>query len=234
MAAVLETLKPVQFGAVSAAEDYMSRHPPRPLPAELMLPLPVLLLSPGPGSMPRSKEICEEVRRKVVEAHQAGKGYKSLSKVFHLHRSTIRQIIYKWKVFNTIATRPRSGRPTKPTARHRVQRGAADNEKKQNKDGGGSACGGGAGAETLSVNENGSGSAEGKVRVSGAGSSLGGPAMEELLCCDICGTCFPTEPALERHQAEHLDPALHTCEKCRKVFKSAAGLKTHRKRKHDC
>ncbi|XP_071968848.1 uncharacterized protein [Engystomops pustulosus] len=208
MAAVLETLKPVQFGAVSAAEDYMSRHPPRPLPAELMLPLPVLLLSPGPGSMPRSKEICEEVRRKVVEAHQAGKGYKSLSKVFHLHRSTIRQIIYKWKVFNTIATRPRSGRPTKPTARHRVQRGAADNEKKQNKDGGGSACGGGAGAETLSVNENGSGSAEGKVRVS--------------------------EPALERHQAEHLDPALHTCEKCRKVFKSAAGLKTHRKRKHDC
>ncbi|XP_073516379.1 uncharacterized protein [Phyllobates terribilis] len=63
--------------------------------------------------MPRSKEISDEVRRKVVEAHEAGKGYKTISKVCNLHRSTVRQIIYKWKTFNTISSRPRSGRPTK-------------------------------------------------------------------------------------------------------------------------
>ncbi|XP_077110778.1 uncharacterized protein LOC143766748 [Ranitomeya variabilis] len=63
--------------------------------------------------MPRSKEISDEVRRKVVAAHEAGKGYKTISKVCELHRSTVRQIIYKWKTFNTVSSRPRSGRPTK-------------------------------------------------------------------------------------------------------------------------
>ncbi|XP_073516509.1 uncharacterized protein [Phyllobates terribilis] len=63
--------------------------------------------------MPRSKDFSEEVRRRVVEAHEAGKGYKTISKMCELHHSTVRKIIYKWKTFNTISSLPRSGRPTK-------------------------------------------------------------------------------------------------------------------------
>uniref|UniRef100_A0A8D0BH91 omega-amidase n=1 Tax=Salvator merianae TaxID=96440 RepID=A0A8D0BH91_SALMN len=61
--------------------------------------------------MARSKEISEDLRRRVVEAHKTGQGYKRISKDLGLHRSTVRQIIYKWKKFNTVATLPRSGRP---------------------------------------------------------------------------------------------------------------------------
>ncbi|XP_063817007.1 zinc finger protein 664-like isoform X2 [Pseudophryne corroboree] len=65
--------------------------------------------------MPRSKEISEDLRKKVIDAHVAGKGYKSIAKCVDLHRSTVRQIVHRWKKFNTIVTRPRSGRPTKTT-----------------------------------------------------------------------------------------------------------------------
>lgn len=37
-------------------------------------------------------EISEDLRKIVVDAHQTGNGYKSISKGFGLHRSTIRQI----------------------------------------------------------------------------------------------------------------------------------------------
>lgn len=67
------------------------------------------------GIMPRTKELSEELRKRVVGAHEAGKGYKIISKEFGLHRSTIRQIVYKWRIFKTTVTLPRSGRPTKIT-----------------------------------------------------------------------------------------------------------------------
>ncbi|KAM3922034.1 uncharacterized protein RB166_011335 [Leptodactylus fuscus] len=282
--------------------------------------------------MPRSKEISEELRKKVVEAHEAGRGYKTISKVFDLHRSTVRQIIYKWKVFNTIATRPRSGRPTKLTTILRTvrpsragnQNGAitteesddereeslqiSDNENETTQDDSG---GGGSVYRTMTLSErigkevNGSAQGEmqntrvlgtdthpessnppghtGEDRVRSSVNPLQpsdpgitstaptrirghqvktkglemvpnralashvlhscsqaptlGPAeqhMDLMLCCEICGACFPTETDLERHQAQHLDKMLHECEDCGKVFKSAAGLKTHWKRKHGC
>ncbi|XP_044130795.1 zinc finger protein 219-like isoform X4 [Bufo gargarizans] len=58
--------------------------------------------------------------------------------------------------------------------------------------------------------------------------------VEVILCCEICGSCFPTETDLEAHQAEHLEETLHQCEECGKAFQSAGGLKTHKKRKHGC
>ncbi|XP_077110775.1 uncharacterized protein LOC143766747 [Ranitomeya variabilis] len=74
--------------------------------------------------MPRSKDFSEDVRRRVVEAHEAGKGYKTISKMCELHHSTVRKIVYKWKAFNTISTLPRSGRPTKmATAPRQLRRG---------------------------------------------------------------------------------------------------------------
>ncbi|XP_073435808.1 uncharacterized protein [Dendrobates tinctorius] len=84
----------------------------------------VLLSSVQPGTMPRSKDFSEDVRRRVVEAHEAGKGYKTISKMCELHHSTVRKIIYKWKTFNTISTLPRSGRPTKmATVLRQLRRG---------------------------------------------------------------------------------------------------------------
>ncbi|XP_040293992.1 zinc finger protein 367-like [Bufo bufo] len=245
--------------------------------------------------MPRSKEISEEVRKKVVEAHKDGKGYKTISKVFDLHRSTVRQIIYKWKVFNSIDTRPRSGRPTKlDTILRRVMRSGAGHQKRTipaddgeqaahmsenrriGKDGSGSADGGesarvpGADTSPGSGVEDDVGASMDPLRPSDAavtrtrrirnpkekpeeaertrsrtpGSPPTGPSRraprpaehhaEVILCCEICGSCFPTEPDLEAHQAEHLEETLHECEECGKAFQSAAGLKTHKKRKHGC
>ena len=58
--------------------------------------------------MAQTKEISEDLRRRVVDAHQAGKGYKTISKEFGLHQSIVRQIVYKWKTSNTIITLLRS------------------------------------------------------------------------------------------------------------------------------
>ena len=67
--------------------------------------------------MPRTEELSEDLRLRIVDLHKAGKGYKSISKSLAVHQSTVRQIVYKWRKFSTAATLPRSGRPVKMTAR---------------------------------------------------------------------------------------------------------------------
>ncbi len=62
--------------------------------------------------MARTKEISEDLRKRVVVAHQAGKCYKTIYKEF-------RQIVYKWRKFKTTVTLPRSGPPTKITLKAR-------------------------------------------------------------------------------------------------------------------
>ena len=69
------------------------------------------------GTMPRTKEISEDIKLRIVDLHKAGKGYKSISKSLDVHQSTVRQIVYKWRKFSTVATLPRSGRHAKMTAR---------------------------------------------------------------------------------------------------------------------
>ena len=49
--------------------------------------------------------------------HKAVKGYKSISKSLDVHQSTVRQTVYKWRKFSTVATLPKSGNPAKMTAR---------------------------------------------------------------------------------------------------------------------
>ena len=72
---------------------------------------------PRRSTMPRGKEISEDIRKKVLTAHQSGESYKTISKRFQLHPSTVRQIIYKWRAFNMTATLPRSGCPSRPSPR---------------------------------------------------------------------------------------------------------------------
>lgn len=67
----------------------------------------------------RRREISEDIRRQVVEAHKSGKGYKRIAKDLDLNLSTVRTIVYKWRKFSTVATLPRSGRPTKISAKAR-------------------------------------------------------------------------------------------------------------------
>ncbi len=67
--------------------------------------------------MPRSNELPEEFKEKVIFYHKAGKGYKSISKIMGLHKSTIRSIICKWKMLGTVMNLPRSGRPPKISPR---------------------------------------------------------------------------------------------------------------------
>ncbi len=42
--------------------------------------------------MPRSKEIQEQMRNKIVDLYQSGKGYKAMSKALGLQRTTVRAI----------------------------------------------------------------------------------------------------------------------------------------------
>ena len=67
--------------------------------------------------MPRSKEIQKQMRKKVIEIYQSGKGYKAISKALGLQRTTVRAIIHKWQKHGTVENLPRSGRPTKITPR---------------------------------------------------------------------------------------------------------------------
>ncbi len=67
--------------------------------------------------MPRSKEIQEQMRNKIVDMYQSGKGYKAISRALGLQQTTVRAIIHKWRKLGTVVNFPRSGRPTKITPR---------------------------------------------------------------------------------------------------------------------
>ncbi|KAK3554861.1 hypothetical protein QTP86_000896 [Hemibagrus guttatus] len=53
--------------------------------------------------------------------YQSGKGYKAIFKALGLPRTTVRDIIYKWRKHETVENLPRSGRPTKITPRAQRQ-----------------------------------------------------------------------------------------------------------------
>ncbi len=71
--------------------------------------------------MPRSKEIQEQIRTKIVNMYQSGKGYTAISKALGLQRTTVRSIIYKWRKLGTVVNLPRSGWTTKITPRAQWQ-----------------------------------------------------------------------------------------------------------------
>ena len=56
-------------------------------------------------------------RLRIVDLHKARKCYKSISKSLDIHQSKVRQSVYKWRKFSTVATLPRSGHSAKMTAR---------------------------------------------------------------------------------------------------------------------
>ncbi len=63
--------------------------------------------------MPQSKEIHEQIRNKIVDMYQSGKGYTAISKALGLQQAMVRAIIHKWRKLGTVVNLSRSGWPTK-------------------------------------------------------------------------------------------------------------------------
>ncbi len=81
--------------------------------------------------MPRSKEIQEQMRNKIVDMYQSGKGYKAISKALGLQRTTVRTIILQmekawesgepcqeWPAYQNYS---KSAMPTHPGGHKRTQ-----------------------------------------------------------------------------------------------------------------
>lgn len=50
-------------------------------------------------TMPRRKDISNDLREEIVAAYLSGKCYKVISKQFEVYTSTVRKIIHKLKTF---------------------------------------------------------------------------------------------------------------------------------------
>ena len=61
----------------------------------------------------KSKGLSVELRDTIVKRHRSGEGYKTISGVLTVPKSTVSSIIRKWKEYATTQTLPRAGRPTK-------------------------------------------------------------------------------------------------------------------------
>ncbi len=82
--------------------------------------------------MPRSKEIEEQMRNKIVYMYQSGRVYKAISTVLGLQRTTVRAIIHKWRKLGTVVYFPRSDCPTKITPRAQRTTHPGDHKRTQN------------------------------------------------------------------------------------------------------
>lgn len=56
--------------------------------------------------MPHTKELSEDPRSKMVGWHEAGRGHERICKSLDVRVSTVRQTIYKWRKYSTIAALP--------------------------------------------------------------------------------------------------------------------------------
>ena len=65
--------------------------------------------------MPQSKEIQEQMRNKVTDIYQSGKGYKAICNALELQWTPVRDIINKWRKHGTMVNLLQTGQPTKIT-----------------------------------------------------------------------------------------------------------------------
>src|SRR4029434_5360127 len=59
------------------------------------------------------RELFEEIRKKIIDKHVKGKGYKTISKQLYIPVTTVAHIIQKFKVNGTVANLPGRGRKRK-------------------------------------------------------------------------------------------------------------------------
>ena len=63
--------------------------------------------------MAKTRELCKEIRDKIVDLHKAGMGYRTIGKQLGEKATTVGTIIRKWKTYKTTDNLPRSGAPRK-------------------------------------------------------------------------------------------------------------------------
>ncbi|KAG2465277.1 TCB1 transposase, partial [Polypterus senegalus] len=61
----------------------------------------------------RRKELSQEIRKKIIDKHVKGKGYKTISKQLDVPVTTVAHIIQKFKIHGTVANLPGRGRRRK-------------------------------------------------------------------------------------------------------------------------
>ncbi|TKS70026.1 Transposable element [Collichthys lucidus] len=67
--------------------------------------------------MAKTRELCKDIRDKIVELHKAGIGYRTIGKQLGEKATTVGAIIRKWKKFKMTVNLPRSGAPCKISPR---------------------------------------------------------------------------------------------------------------------
>ena len=63
--------------------------------------------------MAKTRELCKDIRDKIVDLHKAGMGYRTIGKQLGEKATTVGAIIRKWKKFKMTVNFPRSGAPCK-------------------------------------------------------------------------------------------------------------------------
>uniref|UniRef100_A0A3Q2FGN4 Paired domain-containing protein n=1 Tax=Cyprinodon variegatus TaxID=28743 RepID=A0A3Q2FGN4_CYPVA len=63
--------------------------------------------------MGKSKELSEDVRKRIVDLHKSGKSLGAISKELQIPKSSVQSIIRKYDLFGCVSTLPRSGRRPK-------------------------------------------------------------------------------------------------------------------------
>ncbi len=67
--------------------------------------------------MAKTKELCKDVRDKIVDLHKAGMGYKTIAKQLGEKVTTVGAIIHKWKKHKITVNLPRTEAPCKISSR---------------------------------------------------------------------------------------------------------------------
>uniref|UniRef100_A0AAZ3NQ95 Transposase Tc1-like domain-containing protein n=1 Tax=Oncorhynchus tshawytscha TaxID=74940 RepID=A0AAZ3NQ95_ONCTS len=67
--------------------------------------------------MAKTRELCKDIRDKIVDLHKAGMGYRTIGKQLGEKAMTVGAIIRKWKKFKMTVNHPRSGAPCKISPR---------------------------------------------------------------------------------------------------------------------
>ena len=63
--------------------------------------------------MAKTRELCKDIRGKIVALHKAGMGYRRIGKQLGEKVTTVGAIIRRWKKFKMPVNHPRSGAPCK-------------------------------------------------------------------------------------------------------------------------
>lgn len=79
--------------------------------------------------MAKKKELSEDLRQRLVQAHSKGKGYKAIAKQYNVPVATVQSIINKYKRFNTVKNLSGRGRKRKvsPKLARKICRDVSNN-----------------------------------------------------------------------------------------------------------